>query len=154
MTGRERGPVGNPYDSMGAAAPSRQKMAFLDRRLRQRQVHDWCVAAFGDDHARSIQQRGVRLAEEAIEAAQACGCDKDMLHRLIDHVYSKPVGDLRQEAGGVGVTLLALAAAAGIDADGAELAEVDRVINLPLEHFAKRNAAKNAAGFNVMDPRP
>lgn len=120
------------------------------RAERQRLVHGWCIAAFGDDHARSIEQRALRLAEEAIETAQASGCAAATLHRLIDHIYAKPAGELGQELGGVGVTLLALAAAAGHDAEACEVGEVSRIVCLPLEHFAARNAAKNAAGFNVI----
>ncbi|WP_206666195.1 hypothetical protein [Rhodanobacter glycinis] len=122
----------------------------LNGRLdRQRVVHAWCVAAFGDDHAASIEQRGIRLVEEAIEAGQACGCQPDMVHRLVDHIYGKPTGDLSQELGGVGVTMLALAQAAGLDADASETKEIERILSKPLAHFAARNAAKNAAGFNV-----
>lgn len=119
------------------------------RDERQADVHRWCVAAFGDHDARSIPQRGLRLVEEAIETAQACGCDAAMLHRLVDHVYAKPVGELGQELGGLGVTLLALAEAAGLSADAAETAEIERVKAKPLEHFAARNAAKKAAGFGA-----
>lgn len=121
----------------------------LSRRFRQQRVHRWCIAAFGDDHARSIEQRGIRLAEEALELAQAAGCSAEMIHKLVDYVFSRPVGDLRQEAGGVGVTLLALGAAAGFSVDVAEEAEIARVLSKPLAHFAARNAAKNAAGFDV-----
>lgn len=120
-----------------------------DRDRRQAETHEWCVAAFGDHDARSIPQRGLRLMEEAIETAQACGCDAAILHRLIDHVYARPVGELAQELGGLGVTLLALAEAAGLSADDAELREIERVKAKPLAHFAARNAAKTAAGFHV-----
>lgn len=119
------------------------------RDARQCQVAEWCASAFGADHAASIPQRGIRHAEEAIEAAQAAGCDPAMVHRLVDHVYSRAPGELRQEIGGSGITLLALAAAAGASADGEESRELARVLSKPLEHFAQRNAAKNAAGFNV-----
>lgn len=127
----------------------RPQPAPLSRSLLQNVVHRWCVSAFGDDHARSVEQRGIRLAEEAIETAQASGCQAEMLHRLVDYVYSRPVGDLQQEIGGVGVTLLALGAAAAIDVDHAERKEITRVLSKPLKHFAARNAAKNAAGFSV-----
>lgn len=119
------------------------------RDQRQADVHAWCVAAFGDHDARSIPQRGLRLVEEAIETAQACGCDAAMLHRLIDHIYAKPVGELGLELGGLGVTMLALAEAAGFSADAAEVNEIQRVTSKPLGHFAARNAAKKAAGFNT-----
>lgn len=146
-------------ERLDAPAPNAQSLshlrvdrgaALLDRSSRQIQVAIWCVAAFGDDHAKSIEQRGIRLVEEAVEAAQACGCDPAMIHRLVDHVYAKPIGKLDQEIGGVGVTLLALADAAGVSADEAEMREIHRIHTFPLEHFAARNAAKNAAGFNVL----
>lgn len=135
-------------DGTPPAAPDRGG-AECERDRRQVQTHAWCLAAFGDHDARSVQQRGIRLAEEAIETAQACGCDPAMLHRLIDHVYAKPVGELAQELGGLGVTLLALAEAAGLSADQAERREVQRVLAKPLAHFAARNAAKKAAGFHT-----
>lgn len=119
------------------------------RDVRQADIHAWCVAAFGDHDARSIAQRGLRLAEEAIETAQACGCDPAMLHRLIDHVYAKPVGAIGQELGGLSVTMLALAEAAGLSADDEECREIARVQAKPLDFFAARNAAKKRAGFGT-----
>jgi NTP pyrophosphatase (non-canonical NTP hydrolase) len=119
------------------------------RDLRQARTHAWCVAAFGEHDACSLPLRGLRLVEEAIEAAQASGCDAATIHRLVDHVYAKPVGELVQELGGVGVTLLNLAQAAGLSADRAERLEIERVLSRPLRDFAARNAAKKAAGFDV-----
>jgi NTP pyrophosphatase (non-canonical NTP hydrolase) len=119
------------------------------RSARQAQVFNWCVAAFGEAHALSLRQRGLRLAEEAIEAAQACEVDLEQLINLVRFVYTRPVGDLAQELGGIGVTVLALAAAANLDADGEEAREVTRVLAKDLAHFHARNAAKNAAGFDA-----
>lgn len=123
--------------------------AATPRAARQRQFADWCETAFGRDEATSLPQRGVRLAEEAIEAAQAAGTSREMLHRLVDHVYDHAPGALHQELGGVGVTLLALAAAAKLDADTEEARELARVLAKPLAHFTARNKRKNAAGFNA-----
>lgn len=119
------------------------------RNARQSQVRGWCIDAFGAEHATNVPQRGIRLAEEAIEAAQGAGCTREMVVRLVHHVFDKPPGELRQEIGGVGVTLLALAAAANVSADGCERVELERVLAKPVAHFAARNAAKNAAGFYV-----
>lgn len=63
---------------------------------------------------------------------------------------AKEPGELSQELGGVGVTLLALAAAANVSADDAELTEIRRVLSKPLEHFWARNKVKNDAGFNAL----
>jgi len=121
----------------------------LTREGRQKACHRWCMAAFGQGQASSIPQRGIRLAEEAIEAAQAAGCARDMLHKLVDHIFDRPAGELGQELGGVAVTTLALAEAAGLSAEDSEISELARVMAKPLEHFKERNEAKNAAGFNV-----
>lgn len=101
------------------------------------------------EHALSVQQRAVRLLEEAIEAYQSAGADVAMAHRLVDYVFGRMPGALSQELGGIGVTLLALAEAAGLDAEVEEVREVRRVMSKPLEHFRERNAAKNEAGFEV-----
>ncbi len=124
-------------------------MRYTGRDSRQSMVHKWVIQAFGEGHANSIPQRGVRLLEEAIEAYQASGCTAEMAHRLVDHVFSKPPGDLLQEIGGVGTTLLALAGACGESADYLEQRELERVLAKPLEYFAARNKAKNEAGFDV-----
>jgi hypothetical protein len=121
------------------------------RDFRQRLVAWWCATAFGVGQASSVEQRGLRLAEEAIEAAQAAGCDPAQLHKLIDYVYARPAGTMERELGGVSITTLALADAVGISADDAELAELDRVLAKPLEHFTARNQAKNDAGFIARD---
>lgn len=117
------------------------------RDRRQADIFAWAKAAFAVEQATSLPQRGVRLLEEAIEAFQAVGGDPEMAHDLIDYVFGRPAGELRQELGGVGVCILALAAAAGISADEAERFEVERVLSKPLDHFRQRNAMKNAAGF-------
>ena len=127
-------------------------LANCPRDNRQATVSAWCAAAFGDEHAHSIAQRALRLVEEAIEAGQAAGVDRAMVHKLVDFIYDRMPGELKQELGGVGVTLLALAAAAHVSADEAELTEVLRVLSKPLEHFTARNAAKNAAGFQIALP--
>jgi hypothetical protein len=103
---------------------------------------------------RTVQQRGVRFLEEAIELYQAAGADKDKAHELVDYIFGRPVGELGQEFGGVGVTLLALAEAASLDADSCERTELKRVLALPPEHLAQRNREKNAAGFDVTGAYP
>jgi hypothetical protein len=116
------------------------------RDSRQQQVHEWCAAAFGAEHATSIPHRAIRMCEEAIEACQAAGGARSMVHRLVDYVFDRPAGELAQEIGGVGITLLTLAQAAGMSADAEEVREFERVLAKPLEHFRERNEAKNDAG--------
>lgn len=120
-----------------------------EREKRQHEVHQWCSDAFGADHASSVPQRAVRLLEETLEAYQAAGADPEMAHKLVDFVFSRPVGKLWQELGGVGLTVLALAEAAGLSADTEEAREFERVLSKPLKWFHARNQAKNDAGFEV-----
>lgn len=123
--------------------------AEYDRSARQAQVVAWVTAAFGEVQATDVRQRAVRFLEEAIELYQAAGAPKEMAHDLLDFVFSRPRGEVGQELGGVGVTVLALAAAAGVDADDVERAEIARVLSSPVNHWSARNAVKNAAGFKV-----
>jgi hypothetical protein len=120
---------------------------------RQAKIFAWTQAAFSIEQATSLPQRGIRLLEEAIEAFQAVGGDPAQAHKLVDFVFSRPVGDLHQELGGVSVCLLALAAAAGLSADAEEQREASRVLAKPVEEFRRRNEAKNAAGFLALTAR-
>lgn len=70
-----------------------------------------------------------------------------MANKMVEFVFGRPVGDLAQEIGGVGVTTLALANAAGYNADKCEEDEVQRILAKPRSHFTARNQAKNEAGF-------
>lgn len=123
--------------------------ARTDRDARQKRLVSWAEQAFGRDQSASIPQRGVRLLEEAIETFQACGCDEAMAHKLVAFVFARPPGTVGQELGGVAVTTLLLAAAAGLSADEEESREIDRVLSKPVKEFTERNANKNAAGFLV-----
>jgi hypothetical protein len=88
------------------------------RKEQQIAIAEWCRRCFGAEQATSIPQRGLRLLEEATEAAQAAGVTEAEAQRVIAYVFSRPVGKLSQEMGGVGVTSLALCDAAGFYAEG------------------------------------
>jgi hypothetical protein len=118
-----------------------------ERDVRQAQIFAWTQRAFSEAQAISLPQRALRLLEEAVEAFQSVGGDPAMAHRLVDYVFSRPIGVLHQELGGVSVCVLALAAAAGLSADVEEHREVQRVLSKPISEFTQRNAAKNAAGL-------
>jgi hypothetical protein len=108
---------------------------------------------------------GVKLLEWPTETgcrSAACACWKrlsrhirpstgapEAAHKLIDYIYAKEPGKLFQELGGLGITVLALAAAAGLSADDAETTELNRVLSKPLAWFHARNKAKNDAGFDA-----
>lgn len=125
-----------------------------NRDIRQIMCVDWGVRCFGVKHCSSVKQRAVRLLEEAIELYQAAAGDLELAHKLLDYVFSRPVGTIENELGGVGVTTMMLAAAAGLSADECEQKEVRRVLSKDPEEFARRNAEKNAAGFDATGAYP
>ena len=128
--------------------PKPMEVFISARWHRQRQILEWCKASFGEKSL-ALPQRGIHMLEEAIELAQAVGVDPAMAHKLIDFVYDRPKGSVAEELGGIGVCVAALAEAAGLDADECEVLEFERVLSKPTSHFAARNEAKNAAGFDT-----
>jgi hypothetical protein len=112
-------------------------------------VRVWAEMAFGQEEARGLPQRGLRLLEKAIEAFQACGGVPEIAHELVTYMFRRPRGSLSQEVGGAAVALLALANAAGLSAEAEECREVSRVLSQPVEEFSRRNALKNAAVFKM-----
>jgi hypothetical protein len=122
------------------------KYASIYRGIRQQQIGDWCVDAFGP-MAIDPGNRARRIVEEAIELAQAEGVSGEDIVKIAEHVYGRPVGDPDQEVGGVAVTLLAYCAATGRSAESLERREVERILNKDVEHFRRRNAEKVKAGI-------
>jgi len=117
-----------------------------NRDSRQAIAIDWSVKAFGEAVATDKKERALRFLEEAIELAQACGIEFLDIPALAAHVYGKPVGEVAQEVGGVGVTLLILCQNLGLSAEDCEWAELKRILTLGPAHFTARQDAKAAAG--------
>lgn len=113
----------------------------------QNRVVEWGRRCFGDDHMSDTKLRALRLLEEAIEFSQAVGVPIEQAARLVNYVYTRPVGNPEQELGGVGVCALAAAGALGVSTAQVLLTEIDRVESKSPEHFAARNKAKCDAGF-------
>lgn len=117
-----------------------------ERDERQQKVAAWVRSTFGDHRLFSIPERVRRLVEEVIEVAQAEGMDPDAIKGIVDYVYGRPAGDPAQEAGGVGVTLLAYCTSRGFSAEQTEINEVDRVTKIDQATFRNRHQAKVDAG--------
>jgi len=140
------------FDAWRDAVKAEQTSRFPSLRNRANRpniVWDWILNTFGAEEATHVPQRGLRLVEEALEAGQAAGVTKSDALKVLDYVYSRPVGDLSQELGGVEVSMLGLAAAAGINAELAAQREVTRVLSKPKAYFRARNKAKNDAGLKA-----
>lgn len=76
---------------------------------------DWVTRAFGPEELHSPSRRIRRVLEEILELAQSADVPSDVIHGLVEHVYSRPVGDLGSEYGASLFTLLSFATAARLD---------------------------------------
>lgn len=123
----------------------------LGRDRRQALVVQWARECFGDMEAFHVQQRALRVLEEAVELAQACGVTAAIVAKLAAYVYGRPVGGIYQEIGGLSITLLALAGACGLSAEEEERREFDRIMEKPRSYFTDRNARKNADGIKAVE---
>ena len=118
----------------------------------QRRVAAWVVEVLGEKTAQNAQERSLRTAEEVLELAQACRVSREVLHRLVDYVFERPVGDAAQEISGVLVTLYSTADALGIDADAALEAELVRVQQPEvMEKIRRRQSEKREALLGDLD---
>lgn len=103
----------------------------------QEQIKMWVVTRLGSEAMR-CHERGLRSSEENAELVQAFGVTREEAHRIIDRVFNKPVGDIKQELGGAMLTLLACAESAGCNLGMAAQDELDRIFLLPMEKFRSR----------------
>lgn len=102
----------------------------------------WLMECFGHDTAHDGIERNHRFLEESLELVQSLGCTASEAHQLVGYVFGRPVGEPRQELGGVMVTLAALCFAHGLDMQDGGEAELAR-ISVP-EIMAKVKAKQAA----------
>lgn len=152
-------PAGNPAQECGGVAISLLAYhhaagtlrAYGDRPTspesvgqRQGRMADWVATRISPQSLGSLRERAMRIAEEAIELAQACGASRGDLEAL-----DKPPHTV---ASGATVRLIEedleqIATALGLDAISQEERELRRIESKPASHFAQRQAAKVAAGI-------
>lgn len=96
-------------------------------RQFQQHVTDWALGCFGATIVGDRRERSFRFIEEAIELVQSSGLTKEEVHQMVDHVFSRPVGKLDQEVGGVQVTLGVFCTSHQIDLEDASRVELNRI---------------------------
>lgn len=113
----------------------------------QSRVKPWLLECFGEAIAGDTEERNHRFLEESLELVQACGCTADEAHKLVDYVFTRPIGEKSQEVGGVHVTLAALCLAHGIDSNGAAETELARIKQPEMvERIREKQKRKPAMG--------
>lgn len=92
----------------------------------QARASTWATAAFGLDDVMNKKLRALRFIEEAIELVQAADLSLEDVNATALMVYRKPVGETKQEVGGVLVTLAVFCHAHGIQMMRAGMIELER----------------------------
>jgi hypothetical protein len=98
-----------------ATAASSDLQSIAKTESFQNRVQPWMMACFGPVIAADKEERNDRFLEEALELVQSGNYTRERAYALVDYVFSRPVGEKRQEVGGVMVTLAAWCLANEID---------------------------------------
>lgn len=114
-------------------------------RRRQDTIARWIRRVIGDAALENPRERALRVVEEAVELGQSLDLDAAIVHRLVDYVYSRPVGEPSQEIAGTLVTVYGAAAALGVDADDALGRELVRIHTPEVEAKVRRRQAEKRA---------
>ncbi|WP_201750181.1 hypothetical protein [Tautonia marina] len=117
----------------------------------QERVGAWMDACFGPVISADKVERNHRFLEEALELVQACGATREECLQLVDYVFGRPVGEPKQESGGVSVTHAALCLANGIEVHEAAEVELSRVWT-KIEQIRAKQAAKPRGSVLPISP--
>ncbi len=120
----------------------------------QKAVREWISTRFGRTTLQDPQERIARVVEEAYELSQASGMEIADLEAIAAYVYARPLGEVKQEAAGVAVTLFALAEAHRFDLLLETEKEIERITHLPATISQRKQAAKAAAGVGRFPEPP
>lgn len=116
---------------------------FNNMRRVQNRIKDWCLECFGERILYNKEERNLRFLEESLELVQAAGMSKTQALQVLDYVYNRPVGELKQEVGGVMVTLSALCTAHELDLGCCMMDEVNSISEpARIEKIRSKQAAK------------
>lgn len=119
--------------------------------LQNVRVAKWLYDTFGGNILFDVEERVLRLTEEVLELGQAEGMTEEQAYRLVKQVYSKPVGKVEQEQGGVMVCLAAYEAVKDADlhvafeAEMARVEEPENIAKIRAKHGKKEVRSKEYA---------
>jgi hypothetical protein len=81
----------------------------------QQRVQRWMFRVFDEEIVLSAEERNERFLEEAVELVQALNMTEEQAIQVVKYVFGRPKGEVRQEVGGVMVTLATLCSVQGIN---------------------------------------
>ena len=139
---------GEIFESTGGWNITKELAKFADLQHNfQVQVNNWMLTCFGGLISSDKIERNFRFFEESTEAVQSSGMTREQCHALVDYTFDRPIGEFKQEIGGVMVTLAAMCNAHGLDALKEGQTELARIIKPDI--MAKIRAKQAAKPKNV-----
>jgi NTP pyrophosphatase (non-canonical NTP hydrolase) len=124
------------------------------RSDRQALVDRLLVNRFGETVAHDVKERALRLLEEALEVAQACGVHKMQVERLTHYTFGREVGELSDEIGGVSTTLLSLCQATNHFAESEEINGIQKFSEIDVRSIRAKWLRKQHVGITAFDKTP
>lgn len=116
----------------------------------QASVRAWVSETFSAEVANSPRESQFRFLEESLELVQALGLSREEVFTLVNVVYNKPLGDPRQELGGVMVTLARLANVQNFNMKQLADRELSRIRDPQVQQRIRdKQEIKRAAGVGV-----
>lgn len=120
----------------------------------QERVAVWLDQVFDAEERANTKERSLRVVEEAIELAQACGADEATVHRLVEYIFERPVGEPAKELAGVMVTVYAAAESLGESADARFDEEMHRIWRPEVRDRVRRRQVEKRARLLAYDGPP
>lgn len=151
---QQQQPQQRPAAAVAAAPSAGRPVAAPWRPMRQKQAARWAVHAPAGQALGGPQHRAMRLVLEALELARTAGLSEAQMQTVVSATFSRDPGPPARSAGGVGVALLMLCDALGVDAEASEVSELNRVLALGEAPPPNRRAASPqpaAADAGTMD---
>lgn len=93
----------------------------------QERVVNWLYQCFSKEVVESSSERNQRFLEESLELIQSTGLTEKAAHKMVEYVYSRPIGEPYQEVGGVMNTLAALCYVNGLSMEECGNVEMERI---------------------------
>lgn len=126
----------------------------------QLKTHDWFNSTFKRDIQGEGQatDRANRFVEEALELVQAIGITKESIRLQLDRVYSRPVGEVKQEIGGTILTLSLIASSQDLLMDDCWSAAIEdgyaRQAKIRAKDAAKRKDSPLPGDIDTVEVAP
>lgn len=99
----------------------------MDMNDFQERTEKLITDIFGKGHLQKKKENALRMLEEALELAQAYEIDRDLINKITNQVYNKPVGDKFQEMAQTAIQLFRIAGSEGYWLQAEIVKELDRI---------------------------